>query len=73
VIEMQTFGNQLRIFVRDAGAAIERVQAALAEQGIEVLDVRRTQPRMEEAFISLVRRQEALLKSKEGQEGEGRA
>jgi ABC-2 type transport system ATP-binding protein len=73
VLEMQTFGNQLRIFCRDAGAAIERIQAALAEQGIEVLDLRRTQPRMEEAFISLVRRQEALLKSKEGQEGEGRA
>jgi len=69
VVEMQTFGNQLRIFVRDAGAAIERVQAALAEQGIGVLDVRRTQPRMEEAFISLVRRQEALLRDKESQEG----
>ena len=65
VLEMQTFGNQLRIFVRDAGAAIERVQAALAGQGIEVLDVRRTQPRMEEAFISLVRRQEALLRDQE--------
>jgi len=69
VLEMQTFGNQLRIFVRDAVAAIERVQAALAEQGIEVLDMRRTQPRMEEAFISLVRRQEALLKSEKSRGG----
>jgi ABC-2 type transport system ATP-binding protein len=69
VLEMQTFGNQLRIFVRDAGAAIERVQAALAEQGIEVLDVRRTQPRMEEAFISLVRRQEARSRNRESQQG----
>jgi ABC-2 type transport system ATP-binding protein len=71
VLEMQTFGNQLRIFVRDAGAAIVRVQAALAEQGNEVLDVRRTQPRMEEAFISLVRRQEALLRGEGRSEGVG--
>jgi ABC-2 type transport system ATP-binding protein len=69
VLEMQTFGNQLRIFARDAGAVIERVQAALAEQYIEVLDVRRTQPRMEEAFISLVRRQEARSRNRKGQQG----
>jgi len=59
VLEMQTFGNQLRIFAQDAGAMIERVRAALTEQDIEVLDVHRTRPRMEEAFISLVRRQDA--------------
>jgi ABC-2 type transport system ATP-binding protein len=68
VLEMQTFGNQLRIFARDAGAMIERVQAALTEQDIGVLDVRRTRPRMEEAFISLVRRQEA----RSGNPGAGR-
>jgi ABC-2 type transport system ATP-binding protein len=72
VLEMQTFGNQLRIFARESGAAIERIQAALAEQGIEVLDVRRTQPRMEEAFISLVRRHEARLKTQERQQGDER-
>jgi hypothetical protein len=66
---MQTFGNQLRIFVPDAGTAIGRVQAALAEHGIAVLDVRRTQPRMEEAFISLVRRQEARPKNGQRQSG----
>jgi len=69
VLEMQTFGNQLRIFARDADAVIERVQAALAEQDIEVLDVRRTQPRMEEAYISLVRRQEARSRNRKGQQG----
>ena len=69
VLEMQTFGNQLRIFVRDADAAIERVQAVLAEQDIVVLDVRCTQPRMEEAFISLVRRQKARSRNRESQQG----
>jgi ABC-2 type transport system ATP-binding protein len=60
VLEMQTFGNELRLFVRDAGTAVEQIRAAMAEQGIDVDNVRRTRPRMEEAFISLVRRQETL-------------
>jgi len=57
VLEMQTFGDQLRIFARDADRVIAQGRAALAAQGIEMLDVRRTRPRMEEAFISLIRRQ----------------
>jgi len=59
ILEMQTFGDQLRIFVRDADQVITQGQAALAAQGIEMLDVRRTRPRMEEAFISLIRRRRA--------------
>ena len=42
---------------------IDQVQAVLAGQGVAVLDVRRTRPRMEEAFISLVRRQEARARA----------
>jgi ABC-2 type transport system ATP-binding protein len=71
VLEMQTFGNQLRIFARNAAAVIEQIKTALAEQDIGVLDLRRTQPRMEEAFISLVRRQRARVDSGKGQEGAG--
>ena len=59
ILEMQTFGDQLRIFVGDADEVIAQSQAALAAQGIEMLDVRRTRPRMEEAFISLIRRRRA--------------
>jgi len=59
MLEMQTFGDQLRIFVRDADQVIALGRAALAAQGIEMLDVRRTRPRMEEAFISLIRRRMA--------------
>jgi len=73
VLELQTFGNQLRIFCRDASTAIEQIKAALAEQEIEALDVRRTQPRMEEAFISLVRQQEARLRDRERQQEEEHA
>jgi hypothetical protein len=69
VIEMQTFGNQLRIFVRDASAAIEQVNAALSQQDIKVLDARRTQPRMEEAYISMVRRQDARPRNGASQQG----
>ncbi len=56
ILEMQTFGDQLRIFVIDADQVMAQGRAALAAQGIEMLDVRRTRPRMEEAFISLIRR-----------------
>jgi len=59
ILEMQTFGDQLRIFVRDADQVIIQGRAALTAQGIEMLDVRRTRPRMEEAFISLIRRRMA--------------
>jgi ABC-2 type transport system ATP-binding protein len=59
VLEMQTFGDQLRIFARDTGQLITRARAALAAQDIEVREVRRTRPRMEEAFISLIQRQMA--------------
>jgi len=55
VLEMQTFGDQLRVFAENADAVMARARPALAAQGIELLDVRRVQPRMEEAFISLVR------------------
>ena len=59
ILEMQTFGDQLRVFVRDADEVMAQGQAALEAQGIEVLEVRRTRPRMEEAFISLIRRRMA--------------
>ena len=57
VLEVQTFGEQLRIFAEDAEAVMDRARPALAAHGVGVLDVRRTQPRMEEAFISLIRQQ----------------
>jgi ABC-2 type transport system ATP-binding protein len=59
LLEMQTFGDQLRFFVPSANEAIEWARTALAAQNIDLLEVRSTRPRMEEAFVSLVRRQQA--------------
>lgn len=59
VLEVQTYGDLLHVFVDCAATRAETLQRALSEAGIEVLGVRQTRPRMEEAFISLVRRQMA--------------
>ena len=59
VLEMQTYGDQLRIFTHDTDGLMDRMRAILTADGIEVRDMRRTRPRMEEAFISLIRRQMA--------------
>jgi ABC-2 type transport system ATP-binding protein len=59
VLEIQTYGDQLRVFTHDSDRLMERMRLALDEAGIEVGDMRRTRPRMEEAFISLIRRRTA--------------
>jgi ABC-2 type transport system ATP-binding protein len=66
VLEVQTFGDQLRVFAGDAGSVMDRARAALAAQEIEIRDVRRARPRMEEAFISLVQRRRAENAPAEG-------
>ncbi|MBU0493988.1 MAG: ABC transporter ATP-binding protein [Chloroflexi bacterium] len=59
VLEVQTYGELLHAFVDDAALTMPRLVAALERAGIAVSDARETRPRMEEAFISLVRRIEA--------------
>lgn len=59
VLEIQMYGDQLRIFTHDASDMAARIRAAVAAEGIEIYDMRKTRPRMEEAFISLIRRQSA--------------
>ncbi len=56
VLEVQAYGDLLHIFVDEATRRREALQVALAAAGIEVLSLRQTRPRMEDAFISLVRR-----------------
>jgi ABC-2 type transport system ATP-binding protein len=56
VLEVQTYGELLHVFVGDAERSTSVIQAALAEAGIAVHGLRQTRPRMEEAFISLIRR-----------------
>jgi ABC-2 type transport system ATP-binding protein len=57
VLEVQTYGDLLHIFVDDAGRRQADLLAALDAGQIDVIGLRPTRPRMEEAFISLVRRQ----------------
>jgi ABC-2 type transport system ATP-binding protein len=60
VLEVQTYGNLLHIFVDNAARRIPQVQAALENQSIQAKGIRQTQARMEEAFISLIRRQQEI-------------
>jgi ABC-2 type transport system ATP-binding protein len=59
VLEVQTYGDLLHVFVDSAAQRQAELLAALVAEGIDVIGVRQTRPRMEEAFISLVRRQMA--------------
>jgi ABC-2 type transport system ATP-binding protein len=73
VVEVQTYGDLIHVFVEDAELGQGTITEALEGAGISVVDVRKTSPRMEEAFISLIRRQgvadqdaEALLNNMRG-------
>jgi len=59
VLEIQTYGDQLRLFVDDAQETGEQIKATLAGADIDILEMRQTRPRMEEAFISLIQRRRA--------------
>lgn len=62
VLEIQTYGDQLRLFSIDADALMRRIREVLDQEGISLKEMRRTEPRMEEAFISLIRRRMAMDK-----------
>jgi ABC-2 type transport system ATP-binding protein len=57
VLEVQTYGDLLHVFVDEVEARAGQIRASLEASGVEVRGLRQTRPRMEEAFISLVRRQ----------------
>jgi len=58
VLEVQILGDRLRLFVDDAALRAPQIKAALARHNIVLADdLRVVQPRMEEAFISLIQRQ----------------
>ena len=59
VLEVQTYGDLLHVFVKDGAVIVESASAireALDDAGIAVLGMRQTRPRMEQAFISLIRK-----------------
>jgi len=56
VLEMQTYGDKLHLFVDDVARRQPQIEATLAAAGIRYAGIREVEVRMEEAFISLVRR-----------------
>jgi ABC-2 type transport system ATP-binding protein len=71
VTEVQTYGDRLHVFVDDVNRSEPVIEAGLEAAGIEVRSVRATLPRMEEAFISLIRRQEQAELDEDIEEAEG--
>ncbi len=57
VLEVQTYGDKLHVFVDDVSQRKPQIETALAAIGIQHDAIREIQVRMEEAFIHLVRRQ----------------
>jgi len=56
VLEIQTYGDLLHVFVDSVEKRLGEVESQLKGQGIVVSGLRQTRPRMEEAFISLIRK-----------------
>jgi ABC-2 type transport system ATP-binding protein len=55
VLEVQTYGETLHLLVDSAEERLSQVRDRLEDEGIPYRSLRRSTPRMEEAFISLVR------------------
>jgi len=56
VLEVQTYGDLLHVFVDDATRRAPIIQDTLSGAEIAIQGLRQTRPRMEEAFISLIRK-----------------
>ncbi len=57
VLEVQTYGDRLRVFVDEVSPRQTQIEAALAASGIQHAGIREIEVSMEEAFISLIHRQ----------------
>jgi ABC-2 type transport system ATP-binding protein len=58
VLEVQTYGDLLHVFVDSVSQRRSQLEAALAAEQISLSYFRQTAPRMEEAFISLIGKME---------------
>ncbi len=56
VVEVQTYGESLHLFLDDRDARLPALKDFLAQEGIRYTDLRFAEPRVEEAFVSLIRR-----------------
>ncbi len=57
VAEVQTYGALLHVFVDNADRRLREIESSLTQQQITVSGLRPIEPRMEEAFISLINHQ----------------
>jgi len=58
VLEIQSYGDVLRVFLDSADKRLASVEQGLQKAGIGYHGLRRAEPRMEEAFISLIQKME---------------
>jgi ABC-2 type transport system ATP-binding protein len=56
VLEVQTYGEALHILVDSAKKRIGQIQKSLHKAKLDILEIRVIKPRMEEAFISLIKK-----------------
>lgn len=61
VLEVQSYGDRLRVFVDDVGARKPQMEARLASAGLDYTGLREAAASMEEAYISLVQREKASI------------
>jgi hypothetical protein len=66
VLEVQTYGDKLHVFVDDVSRRKEQIEAALDSQEIAHDNLREIEVRMEEAFISLIRLQKESVDARPG-------
>jgi ABC-2 type transport system ATP-binding protein len=59
VHEVQSYGEMLHVFVDEVESGMKLIEETLANANIQVKSIRQVEPRVEEAFISLIRRREA--------------
>ena len=55
LIEIQTYGDAYHILVRNAAKEIEQIRKAFKRNSLSLRELRESLPRMEEAFISLMK------------------
>jgi ABC-2 type transport system ATP-binding protein len=67
VLDLQAYGDLLHVFVDAADVRHPALVKALAEQGVAVVSLRTIRPRMEEAFIDLIRKE--MARNENGLEG----
>ncbi len=62
ILDTAVFGGGLHVVVEDATAGENTVRSALARANVEVLDVHRIEPSMEDVFVALIEREDKAIK-----------